>query len=152
MHDQLIERSLCALRESSEDEFSAHKIGYVFEDKDHFGKDGLILRVHKYSALFSMAGCANTSSSMINADMFHSGLRYKETMVKGRPVFNEFKQFTEQFGALYSKLSQSNSKHNFDIWKPFGLDRYDFTGHYFGATPLLPVANGKKEILCVIRQ
>ena len=83
MHKQLIKRSLTALRESANDKTASHPIGWVFEDADHFGKDGLVLRVHKYSALFSMAGCANTSSSMINADMFRSGLRYNENMVAG---------------------------------------------------------------------
>jgi len=374
MHDHLIERSLCALRESVNDDNAEHKIGWVFEDGDHFGKDGLILRIHKYSALFSMAGCANTSSSMINADMFRGGLQYNETMVSGgedwhfwlqalkngfrgkfvpqlgfqyrlrpgsmahrslkaadknrtsirlshpelfhpdfflseeqseapryavfttdtqpnsiqqdrqitfpdlqslvrdllayeklpthpvaqyvifstsncltdldreglldwllwqmelqantsniiaarilpatndesiasfnldislnrqitdgslfcvstkwllqlggsqdatqksaisenlsesivsmtgvnaQPVYNEFEQFIEQFNTLYSTLCQSNSNHDFDTWKPFGIDRFDFSDHFFDATPLLPVANGKNEILCVIRQ
>ena len=374
MHDQLIERSLQALRESANDASSEHKIGWVFEDADHFGKDGLVLRVHKYSALFSMSGCANTSSSMINADMFRCGLRYNETMVSGgedwqfwlqalkkgfrgkfvphlgfqyrqrpgsmafhslkaadknrtsirlshpelfhpdfvlaeekseapryavftadskpesirlnrqitfpdfqslvkdviaytrlptqpvpqyvifstsncltdldreglldwflwqmelqagttdvvaarilpaksdeysvslktdippesqitdgclfcvstkwlmhacinpnhfqetdlethchessarlsgvntRPVFNEFEQFINRFKTLYATLCEPNTKHNFSTWKPFGVDRFDFSDHFFGATPLLPVANGKNEILCVIRQ
>ncbi len=374
MHDQLIKRSLNALRESTNDASSEHNIGWVFEDADHFGKDGLVLRVHKYSALFSMSGCANTSSSMINADMFRSGLRYNETMVSGgedwqfwlqalkkgfrgkfvphlgfqyrqrpgsmafhslkaadknrtsirlshpelyhpdfvlaeekseapryavfttdskpesiqadrqitfpdlqslvkdiiayeqlpthpvpqyvifstsncltdldreglldwflwqmelqadttnviaarilpakndqytvsfntdvttdrqitdgclfcastkwlmqacenqnsaqettlethchesrasvrgvnaRPVFNEFEQFLKCFRTLYATRCQPNTQHNFSTWKPFGIDRFDFSDHFFGASPLLPVANGKNEILCVLRQ
>ncbi|WP_306250234.1 glycosyltransferase family A protein [Parvularcula sp. IMCC14364] len=85
LHPKILERSLIALRAAvaNDNEGSDYRTGWVFEDPDHFGIDGVLNRVHDYTALFSMAGCANTSSSLINADIFRAGLRYREQMRSG---------------------------------------------------------------------
>ncbi|MCI5044705.1 MAG: glycosyltransferase family 2 protein [Aquisalinus sp.] len=85
LHPKILERSLIALRQAvaNDNEGAEYRTGWVFEDPDHFGIDGVLNRVHDYTALFSMAGCANTSSSLINADVFRAGLRYREQMRSG---------------------------------------------------------------------
>ncbi|MEO0913592.1 MAG: glycosyltransferase [Pseudomonadota bacterium] len=84
MHPHLIERSLTALKSAREAASGeSWNIGWVFEDPDHFGQDGVMLRTHRYSALWSMAGCANCPTSLTHGDVYRAGIRFREDMKSG---------------------------------------------------------------------
>lgn len=84
MHPEFIDRSVRALRDAlAEHDDPAFRVGWVYEDPDHFGEDGLMLRTHGYSSLWSMAGCANCPTSLCNADVYRAGLRFREDMKHG---------------------------------------------------------------------
>ncbi len=83
LHPLLVERGVTALREAQEEAVEGFRYGWVFEDPDHFGVDGVMLRTRAYSSLFSMAGCSNTPTSPMLADIFRSGVRFREEMKAG---------------------------------------------------------------------
>ena len=84
LHPRMLERAADALDEAKNEKTpDGRRIGWIYEDPDHFGIDGISIRPHRFSTLFFMAGCANTSSSLIDADMFREGLRYREDMRSG---------------------------------------------------------------------
>ena len=83
MHPRLLQRAWDALRRAEADNAGPHKVGWVFEDPDHFGQDGVLLRTHRYSALWSMAGCANCPTSLTHADVYRAGIRFREDMKSG---------------------------------------------------------------------
>ena len=84
LHPDFIDRALTALRAAiAEAPQGQPRPGWVFEDPDHFGQDGVMLRTHRYSALWSMAGCANCPTSLASADIYRAGLRFREDMKHG---------------------------------------------------------------------
>lgn len=83
LHPLLIQRGIKALKDAQHENTHGFRYGWVFEHPDHFGIDGVMLRTLSYSSLFSMAGCANTSTSPMLADIFRSGLHYREDMKQG---------------------------------------------------------------------
>lgn len=83
LHPLFVERSISALKAAQEEPTQGFRYGWVFEDPDHFGVDGVMLRTHGYSSLFSMAGCSNTPTSPMLADIFRAGIRFREQMKAG---------------------------------------------------------------------
>ncbi|MEM8789398.1 MAG: glycosyltransferase family A protein [Pseudomonadota bacterium] len=82
LHPEFVERSVAALRRHRETDKTG-RIGWVFEDPDQFGNHGMMERVHRYSALWSLVGCANCPTSICHGDMFRQGLRFREDMKHG---------------------------------------------------------------------
>ncbi len=84
LHPKFLQRSVVALRAALEEpQPDGQRIGWVFEDPDHFGHEGVMLRTHRYSALWSMAGCANCPTSICSADIYRDGIRFREDMRSG---------------------------------------------------------------------
>ncbi|MEM9641802.1 MAG: glycosyltransferase family A protein [Pseudomonadota bacterium] len=84
LHPLFLQRSVDALRTARAGAKPGQpRIGWIFEDPDHFGNDGVMLRTHGYSALWSMAGCANCPTSICDADVYRAGIRFREDMKSG---------------------------------------------------------------------
>ena len=83
LHPYFIERSVTELRNAQTESAGDYKYGWIYEDPDHFGIDGLMLRTHGYSSLYSMAGCSNCPTSLTNADIYRSGIWFREEMKNG---------------------------------------------------------------------
>lgn len=84
LHSKMLDRAVTELyKASAQKSGKKSNIGWIYEDPDHYGIDGVSVRPHTFSKLFFMAGCANTSSSIINSNMFRDGLRYREDFQTG---------------------------------------------------------------------
>lgn len=79
-----VERSYCALSDALEMHSDDNtQVGWVFEDPYMIGIPGIMRRLRKHSVLWNMVGATQTSSSIMSADMFRTGLRYAEDMKYG---------------------------------------------------------------------
>ena len=84
LHPTMLQRAVAALKAAQADvPGQDYKIGWIYEDWDYFGVDGVLRPPREYQTLVALSGCQQTPGSICLAEIFRSGLSFREDMRAG---------------------------------------------------------------------
>ena len=84
LHPKMLQRGVTALKAAQSDTPDQdYKIGWIYEDWDYFGVDGILRPPREYQTVVALSGCQQTPGSICLAEMFRSGLSFREDMRSG---------------------------------------------------------------------